>query len=76
MDILSGLEKLSKMHGIIHERVPAEINDTKGFLVWDYILFNEITFDDMQGNIYSLFKSWSDDETQKKWDELEKKYGT
>lgn len=66
---------LSKTYGVIYKQTPAEINGVKGFLIWDYILFNEITFKDMDENIYSLFKSTDDSETEKKWDELEKKYG-
>lgn len=45
--------------------MPAEINGAKGFLIWDYIIYNEITFKDMNDNIYSLFSSVSDDETEK-----------
>ena len=67
---------LKRMHGIIHKRTTAEINGVKGFLVWDYIIWNEITFDDMEGNIISLFSSISDRDTQKVWEELSEKYGT
>lgn len=66
---------LSKTYGVIHKQTQAEINGVQGFLIWDYILFNEITFKDMNENIYSLFKSADNSETEKKWDELEKKYG-
>lgn len=59
--------KLSRMHGIVHKRVDAEINGVKGSLVWDYIVYNEITFDDVEGNIYSLFKCDSDEETETVW---------
>lgn len=69
------MKAISHIYGIIYKQVPAKIHDEKGFLIWDYILFNEITFKDMQGNIYSLFKSWSDTKTEKVWDELVKKYG-
>lgn len=73
--VLPDTELISRMYGIIHKQIPAEINGVRGFLIWDYIIYNEITFKDVDGNIYSLFKSDSDPETEKKWDELEKKYG-
>ena len=68
------VKEVSREHGIVHKRTDAEINGVKGFLVWDYILYNEITFDDMDGKIYSFYKSFSDDETEAKWNELVAKY--
>lgn len=62
-------------YGFIHKSVPAIINDEKGFLIWDYILYNEITFKSEQGEIWSFFTSVSDKETQDVWNELEKKFG-
>lgn len=64
-----------KAHGIVHDREAAEVNGIRGFLVWDFILYNEITFDDMEGNCMSFFTSWSDEETKAKWNELVDKYG-
>lgn len=66
---------LSRAYGMIHKSQAAEIHGIKGFLIWDYILLNEITFKDMDQNIISLFKSFSDKETEEKWDELVEKYG-
>lgn len=63
-------EKLSKQHGFIHDSVPARFGDKTGRLVWDYILYNEITFDSEDGKIISLFTSLSDAETKKRWDVL------
>ena len=68
-------EKLSKQHGFIHDSVPARFGDKTGRLVWDYILYNEITFDSEDGKIISLFTSLSDAETKKRWDVLVDKYG-
>ena len=48
---------LTKTYGVIHKQIPAEIDGVQGFLIWDYILYNEITFKDMDDNIQSLFKS-------------------
>ena len=69
------LKNLSRVHGIIHKQTMAEFNGVKGFLIWDYIIWNEITFDDMEGNSYSLFSSISDNGTEKVWEELSKRYG-
>lgn len=68
-------EKLSKQHGFIHDSVPARFGDKTGRLVWDYILYNEITFDSEDGKIINLFTSLSDAETKKRWDVLVDKYG-
>ena len=62
-------------HGIIHDRAEAKIGDMRGFLVWDYIVWNEITFDDEYGNIISFFNSISDKETKNVWNQLVAKYG-
>ena len=68
-------EKLSKQHGFIHDSIPARFGEKNGRLVWDYILYNEITFDSDDGKIISLFTSPSDAETKKRWDILANKYG-
>ena len=62
-------------HGIIHDRAEAKIGDIQGFLIWDYIVWNEITFDDEYGHVISFFNSVSDKETKKAWDKLVAKYG-
>ena len=67
---------IERTYGIVHRNTTAEINGKKGFLIWDYIVWNEITFKDEDGNITSFFTSISDKETEKVWDELVKKYGT
>ena len=66
---------LDRKFGFVHDSTTAEINGIKGRLVWDYILINEISFEDMEGNIMSLFTSVSDKETKAKWNEFVKKYG-
>ena len=68
-------KKISKAHGFVHKRAEAEINGIRGFLVWDFIVYNEITFDDSEENIMSFFTSMSDDETEAEWNRLVKKYG-
>ncbi len=73
-EVLPLVKQVSRMHGVVHKRVDAEINGMKGFLVWDFILYNEITFDDMEGNIFSFFNSFSDEETEIEWNKLVKMY--
>lgn len=68
-------KKISKAHGFVHKRAEAEINGIRGFLVWDFIVYNEITFDDTEGNIMSFFTSTSDDKTEVEWSRLVRKYG-
>ena len=68
-------KKVSKVHGFVHKRTEVEINGKRGFLVWDFIVYNEITFDDAEGNIISFFTSMSDDETEAEWNQLVRKYG-
>lgn len=67
---------LDRKYGVVHDSTTAEINGISGMLVWDYIAINEISFDDMNGRIMSLFTSASDKKTEAKWNELVKKYGT
>ena len=69
------VREASKLHGIVYKREPAEVNGIRGCLVWDYILLNEITFDDVDGNIISFFTSISDKETAVRWDQLVSEYG-
>lgn len=69
------VEGVKKTYGLIHKRTEAEVNGKKGFLIWDYILYNEITFQDEDGNIMSFYNSISDKQTEAEWDKLVKKYG-
>ena len=64
-----------KMHGWVHKRTTAEINGKKGFLVWDYIIYNEITFHADDDSIISFFNSLSDEKTEAEWNKLVEKYG-
>ncbi|GFI46858.1 hypothetical protein IMSAGC019_02178 [Lachnospiraceae bacterium] len=64
-----------RTYGLIHKSTAAEIHGVKGFLIWDYILYNEITFKDNNENIVSLYRGLSDRETEERWDELVKEFG-
>ena len=69
--------KLDKAHGFIHKSEKVVIDGVHGWLVWDYILYNEITFDEDgdDGRCISLFHSFSDQETEQVFDGYVKKYG-
>lgn len=69
------IREASKLHGFIHKTAEAEIGGIRGLLVWDYIVYNEITFDDAEGNIISLFTSISDKATKAEWNRLVDEYG-
>ena len=45
LKLLIEIKKVFKdTYGFIHKRTPAKIKGKDGFLIWDYILLNEITF--------------------------------
>lgn len=67
----------SRTYGAVHKAVPVVINEEKGFLIWDYILFNELTFLNSETReLTSLFTSFSDEEMEKRFNEFAIKYGT
>lgn len=61
--------------GIVHDRTEAQIQGMDGFLVWDYLLYNEIYFETLDGKMISFYTSFSDEETKNKWDKLVELYG-
>lgn len=79
--IASGVVELIKavgrLEGKIERAVPVEFNGAKGFLVWDYIIWNEIYFVSNDKKInQTLFTSISDKETAKRFEGFASKYGT
>ena len=65
------LKYVSKQFGAIHRTEAITINGDKGFLIWDYILFNEITFVISSTNQYiSMFTSISDSKTEERFNEI------
>lgn len=71
------IQKVEKTYGAVHKGVPAIMNGRTGFLIWDYIIFNELTFiDDESGNITSLFTTFSDVEMDERFAECKVEYGT
>ena len=68
------LKYVSKQFGAIHRTEAITINGDKGFLIWDYILFNEITFVISSTNQYiSMFTSISDSKTEEWFNEILRK---
>ena len=66
----------AKPYGIIKESAFVNIDGRKGRLVWDYIVYNELTFEcEETGEKYSLFTSVKDDEIKKRFEEMKSKYG-
>jgi hypothetical protein len=66
----------SRTYGKVHKAWPARMNGTDGLLIWDYIVWNEITFKATEsGDISSLFTSVSDTETEARFNELVQEFG-
>lgn len=60
-----------KPYGIVQKRHPITYNGQNGYLVWDYIIWNELTFENADTHEkMSLFNSISDQETEKKFNEF------
>lgn len=73
--ILGELKVLvDKTYGSIRGRTPAAIDGKNGYLIWDHMIWNEITFETDEGKMYSFFTSKSNEETEKVWKALAKKY--
>ena len=65
-----------KPYGIIKKRARICYDGIKGDLVWDALLFNEITFEDEETHTKRSFGlKWDDEKTEKEFDEIVKKYG-
>lgn len=66
----------AKPFGIVHDTAPICYGGEMGLLVWDYIIWNELTFVDFKTKSkQSLFNSTSDNKTRDKFDEIVRKYG-
>lgn len=70
------LQAASRTYGAVHKAWPARMNGTDGYLIWDYIAFNEITFHSPKmKEITSLFTSVSDEKTEARFAELVQEFG-
>lgn len=69
-------EKQKGKYGIIHKHAFIKYRGREGRLVWDYILMNELTFEDSEtGKQYSFGLSASDKKTEALFNELVERYG-
>lgn len=67
--------RIGRQYGIIHT-APVIINGDKGFLIWDYILINELIFVNSENDkITSLYKSLSDKKMEDRFNEFVRNYG-
>lgn len=61
--------------GIIYKACDIVMDGSKGYLVWDYIVYNEISFvNEKTRETKSLYQSISDSKTEKEFERLLKKY--
>ena len=62
---------VSKSYGLIHKREIVEYNGKKCWLVWDSILYNEITLEEMEtGKQMQMWTSKDATETEAKFNEI------
>lgn len=74
-DTVELIKTLCPTFGFIHKTEPIKYGEKLGFLVWDYILYNEITFISIDKKIIQrLFNSTSDKETEKEFNKLVKQF--
>lgn len=61
--------------GVIYEVCDVVVDGNKGYLVWDYIVYNEISFvNEKTKKTKSLYQSISDSKTEKEFERLKKRY--
>lgn len=74
-NIVELVKKLCPTFGFIHRTEPIKYGEELGFLVWDYVLYNEITFISIDKKIVQrLFNSTSDKETEEEFNKLVKQF--
>lgn len=69
------ISKVKKTNMIIEKQTEAEINGVRGFLIWDYLIYNEISFDASDGTVLSFYSGLSDEKTKAEWNRLVERYG-
>jgi hypothetical protein len=64
------LPDLSRSFGFIEDSKAITLNGRPGFIIWDWIVWNELTFVTDDGKVFqSLYTSLSDRKTRAKFDE-------
>lgn len=76
LGIVEGIIKEAP-YGFIYDTCEKVIvGDVEGRLVWDYVVWNELTFEEKNtGKKRSLYSSISDKETRKRFDAFVERYG-
>ena len=65
-----------KPFGIVHKTAPVNYGGRPGLLVWDYIVWNELTFVDGETKEkQSLFNSGDDKKTEAEFNRIVSQYG-
>ena len=65
------LDSIGKTFLIVKKGAPVVYKGEQGFLIWDYLLFNEITFvSSSTQNYISLFTSMDDNATENEFNRL------
>ncbi|MBR5515293.1 MAG: hypothetical protein IKU52_03730 [Clostridia bacterium] len=63
-------------YGIVHKSAVIKYNGIEGWLIWDYLLVNELTFEEKEsGKKHSLKVTVSDKKMEACFNELVEKYG-
>lgn len=78
--VIEGLDQvgksLARKYGFIHQAWPARMQGKNGYLIWDYVLYNEITFlPDDGSDVVRFHHSFSDDETRAEFEKLVRQFG-
>ena len=77
--VCDGVKRINKNYGFIEKTAKVNIDGVPGKLIWDYILWNDITFETKgkkgKTKQYALYTGLSYGKAKKKWKKLKKKYG-
>lgn len=71
------LDRAERGQGIVHMANPARVGSNEGFIVWDYLIYNEVYFiaNDPKMRIQSFVRTASDATAQQAFDEQVNRYG-
>lgn len=74
--LMEWLKTIDDGFGFIERREPIIYDGIPGALVWDYVIYNEITFVEREtGKKHRLYTNIDDGETRLRYDEYLEKYG-
>lgn len=75
-ELIEWLKNIDDGFCFIERREPVIYDGIPGALVWDYAIYNEITFVEKEtGKKHRLYTNIKDDETRQKYEEYIEKYG-